>query len=120
MKDYELTLKTMGSKKDIELKAKLETRDFTIRQLAKFLEDLKVINKQIKTAFKNGDKVEFEIISSDYEYKPSLQQLNFDRWIFEGYLEDETGIYLNPDTRYTDECRDIWYEFTLESLDSIE
>lgn len=83
---------------------------FQLSDIAEFLEDIKKIYADVKRLAKNGQWIEVEIYVSDYEDEKNYIVRNFDRWTYYGIAEAD-GIHLDADTKYTNECHDIWLDF---------
>lgn len=86
--------------------------DTSFREIVEFIEGVKRIYSEAIKASKRGAFVKHEVISAVYDNwlvkDADLVQKGFDRWYFEGYNEDTDGIYLLPDTRYTDEQHNLY------------
>lgn len=134
----------IASKETIERKADLDVEPyrygspFQIHSILDFQKGANAILKETKAVLAEGLFVEVELSVSAYEDVPehpdpsatcairsTINQIAFDMWTFKGYGdeshedEEEGGLYLQPDTRYTDECRDIfilWKQDILEAL----
>lgn len=121
------------SKETIERETKLDVDPcrhgslFQIRSILDFQKGANAILKEAKEALVEGLFVEVELCVSAYEDVPehqdpsascairsTINQLSFDLWSFKGYGDEshidkeEGGLYLQPDTRYTDAHRDIF------------
>lgn len=111
---------------------------FQIRSILDFQKGANAILKETKKVLAEGLFVEVELSVSAYEDVPeyldpsaagairsTVNQLSFDLWTFKGYGDEshmdkeEGGLYLSPDTRYTDTCQDVfimWKQDILEAL----
>lgn len=108
-----------------KLEAKIDTGyGFGFQSISEFQKDMKRIDRYIKKLTRDGIFFEMEVSISEYEIPDDINNLkttSFDLWKFMGYNdcpedESEMGILLSPDTRYTEEYKDAWYVFTLDSL----
>lgn len=118
MKAYKLELKVneVSQKKETEkiYRAEINLADSTtFSEIVKFLDDVKRVYKKGMTAIKTGSQMELEITESVYEnwLEPGkeLIQKSFNRWVsIPTHEQDDQGIYLRPDTRYTEEHRDMY------------
>lgn len=93
-------------------KAELQICDQTsFADIVRFMDGIKFIWKAAMEATRNEFYFELEMIDATYDNwnnnKPLITK-SFDFWSFKGYNEDMEGIYLQPDTRYTIENRDIY------------
>lgn len=64
-------------------------------------------------AIKADFHMELEVIEAEYKNQEdpekNLIQESFDHWVsVPTHDQDSEGIYLKPDTRYTNECRDMY------------
>ena len=106
--------------------ASLSTYDMTLTKLVKFQKDIETIFRHLKRIAKveHNDLVKLEFYVSAYEDVPEykdelgfpcvLRQLLFDCWRYTGTgaeMEDNGGVCLNPDERYTEPERAIWISF---------
>jgi hypothetical protein len=105
------------------LKAELSTDNFTFQSITDFDKARKKIDIFIKKLIKNCQYFDMTITIAEYskDENYNCKQLSFNHWKFNGIAdysenEEEIGVYLTPDTRYTPENIDVWYNFTLESL----
>lgn len=114
MKNFELRLKVDEIRRrettERTYKAEINT-DFS--EIVEFLEDIKKIWKKGTAAIKAGFYMELEVIEAVYqnwgEPEKDLMQQSYNRWVsVPTHEQDGEGIYLRPDTRYTDECRDMY------------
>jgi bifunctional ADP-heptose synthase (sugar kinase/adenylyltransferase) len=134
IKTYEkiitLEVKSTFEKKNIKtettLKAELTTDNFNFEAIINFEKEKQKIDRFIKRMIKQCQYFEMTITISEYskDENYNCKQLTFNHWKFSGIAEyteneEEMGIYLSPDTRYTPENFDVWYNFTLESLPNI-
>lgn len=116
MKTYHVTLNyetvKRGIKVDTTRTAQLNAGGnyFTLSDICEFLDDLKKIYADVKRLAKDGKWIEVEICVSEYESDTNYITKNFDRWTYYGIAEAE-GIHLDADTKYTNECHDIWLDF---------
>lgn len=97
---------------------------FTMQALVDFQKGGNALLKKIRKLLRAGTYVEVELIISAYEdvpeydaftqfgpMKSTTKQIAFDRWFYCGNDQDDPeseGLYLRPDTKYTDENRDIF------------
>lgn len=64
------------------------------------------------------DVPEYEAVASCGSYKSTLNPLYYNEWYYKGHGEDtdmsleEGGLYLTPDTRYTEESHDMYIKWT--------
>lgn len=79
-----------------------------ISQINSFEKNLKSLVRAVCKAEEIGNTVEMYIVSSIYESSEgaSLKSLDTNCWNLE--CADLSGIYLRPDTRYTEECWDLY------------
>ena len=117
MKFFEMNLQVVESKKGelIEKTYKTELRisdETSFSDIVDFMEDIKNIWKRAKSAVKRGHWMELEVIVSAYDNWLTDEELirkSFDRWVSVPTEEqDEDGIYLRADTRYTAPERDMY------------
>lgn len=88
----------------------------TLRDMVQFEDDVKKIWRKAVNAAKAFASVEVEITRALYERGDgvcNLTSLDFDRWYTRGTSDisiekGEEGIYLVPDTRYTEETKDLF------------
>lgn len=103
--------------KDEEHKSKYTARiklehETLIGDIADFTENVKKIwSKAMDAARHDVSDIDMEVIESVYERDP-WKQVCFDRWYLRSMGDisterGEEGIYLVPDTRYTEESRDM-------------
>ena len=83
---------------------------FNLRDIAEFLDDVKKIYADVKRLAKECKYIDVEICVSEYENDSNYIVKNFDRWTYNGIAEAE-GIHLDADTKYTNECHDMWLDF---------
>ena len=110
----------------------------SIRDLLDFQEQANAHLQTVKDLLLHGTFVKVELTKSAFENVPeyqiidelgshtsTLKTLEFECWVFEGNApdydpeEEGAGLYLRPDTRYTDECWDMelpWKQDILKSL----
>lgn len=118
MKIYTLKLNyaevKKGLKVDVTRTACMNAGDtyFTLSDIAAFLDDIRKIYRDVKRLAEVAHPIEVELTVAEYRRATGgqLQDKNFDCWTYLGTAEKE-GIHLNPDTRYTNECHDIWLDF---------
>lgn len=99
------------SKYTARIKLEYET---TVADIADFVDATKKIwNKAMETAknCENVSDIDLEIVEAVYEREP-WRQVDYDRWYLRNMGDiitekGEEGIYLVPDTRYTEESRDM-------------
>lgn len=118
MKAYELRLKVdeISRREMTERTYKAEIRladNTTFSEIVEFLEDVKKVYKKGMAAIKAGFRMELEVTEAVYENwlepEKDLILKSFNRWVsVETYEQDNEGIYLRPDTRYTEEHRDMY------------
>lgn len=118
MKNFELRLKVdeIRRRETIErtYKAEINLTDNTdFSEIVEFLEDIKKIWKKGMAAIKAGLYMELEVTEAVYQNwedpEKDLIQKSYNRWVsVKTDEQDGDGIYLRPDTRYTDECRDMY------------
>lgn len=127
MKSYEFEITVTKDVRNgsitIQRKAQLVLDDSCLfHTILLFVEDFRKALSEAKKAAKKKEYVTAEFFISSYsgweEEGKILKQKSFDCWRFEGYLEEEDGLYLPPDLRYTEATKDIWldYEHPLEGL----
>lgn len=128
MKSFEMRLKVDEIRRrettERTYQAEIKLTDNTdFSEIVEFLEDIKKIWKKGTAAIKAGFYMELEVIEAVYqnwgEPEKDLIQKSFNRWVsVPTHEQDGEGIYLRPDTRYTDECRDMYLtKDTLKDLD---
>ncbi len=110
----------------------------SIKEMLDFQKHANELLQEVKSLLGNGVFVKVELIKSAYENVPeytindelgphtsTLKTLEFERWFFEDSTldcdpeEDGAGLYLRPDTRYTNESWDMelpWKQDILKSL----
>ena len=118
MKSFELKLKVdeIRRREAIERTYTAEiklTDETSFSEIVEFLEDAKKIWKKGMNAIKAGFHMEMEVTEAAYDNwlnpEKRLIQKSFNRWVSVPTQEqDGDGIYLRADTRYTDECRDMY------------
>lgn len=127
MKSFELKLKVDEIRRHEAIERRYEaeiklTDETSFSEIVEFMEEVKKIWKKGMNAIKAGLYMELEITESTYDNwlspDKNLIQKSFNRWVSAPTQEqDDEGIYLRPDTRYTDECRDMYLtKDTLKSL----
>lgn len=109
-----------------------------IGRVLDFQEKANALLQEVKGLLENGTFVKVSLTKGAYEHVPeyavtnelgthtcSLKQLLFECWAFEGNAldgdpdEEGAGLYLSPDTRYTDASWDMvlyWEQDILKSL----
>ena len=107
---------------------------FSFRELQSFRKAANELLQLVKSLLANGTYVEVDLSVSAYEQVPAqadepmsttLQQLKFDCWKFAGSAlegdpdNEESGLYLQPDTRYTPAHRDIFIPWQTDILDAL-
>lgn len=115
MKNFELNLKVneirYGETIERTYKAEINlTDDTTFSEIIDFLEGIKKVWGNGMVAIKAGFCMELEVIEAVYKNygapEKDLIQESFNRWVsVPTPNQDNNGIYLKPDTRYTDKCR---------------
>lgn len=117
MKFFEMNLQVVESKKGerIEKTYKTELRvsdETSFSDIVDFMEDIKNIWKRAMSAVKRNHWMQLEVVVSTYDNwltdKPLVQK-SYDRWVSVSTEEqDEEGIYLRADARYTAPERDMY------------
>ena len=117
MKSFEVKLLVKDRKKGEIVEgtytAEVRMEDSTqFSEILDFMDNVKTIWKKGRKAIERGSWMELEVVVSAYDNwlsdKPLVQK-SFDRWVSVPVEEqDEEGIYLRADTRYTDEHRDMY------------
>ena len=116
---------------------------FTMDNLLNFQKNANLLLKEIRKLLRAGTFLEVELIVSAYEdveehleptsfgpIRSCNHQIAFDRWVYSGNghdgegaleLEDKEngGLYLLPDTKYTEEHRDIFISWTEDILQGL-
>ena len=90
--------------------------------IQRFLGDLKDILNVHKACASNGTYCHVYLSDSIYEQdNETVHSKSFDAWKFDGIpsLDDE-GLYLSPDTKYTEETRDMYISYDLPLLDQLD
>lgn len=88
-------------------------RDTTFGDVAEWLDALKKAVAEAVRVRKSSNTYSFELVRSTYtgwhhsEDAPLVQR-SYDRWTAYGEEQDEEGVHLNPDTRYTMEYWDLY------------
>ena len=108
---------------------KLEcSEDTHFSDIVNFLNKVKKIVSKIKKIYgQYGDDATYKLIFTEYVYSYTPEtggkMVEYNRWVFENVGEsvsdiDEEGIYLRPDTRYTEETHDMYisYKNPLEGI----
>jgi len=117
MKNYKMRLETTKTtgKREVKVTDSVEINladDTSFQEIVEFTEGIKRIYSAAMKASKREAFVKLEITSAVYDnWRTSaaeLVQKDFNRWYFDGYNEDTEGIYLMPDTRYTEAHRDLY------------
>ena len=117
MKSFEMNLQVVENKKGerVERTYKTELKivdDITFSEIVDFIADVKSTWKRAMDAVKKGNWMELEVVVSAYDNwltDKDLVQKSFDRWVSAPTEEqDEDGIYLRADTRYTAPERDMY------------
>lgn len=88
----------------------------TLRDMVQFEDDVKKLWRKAVNAAKAFASADVEITRALYERGEglcNLTSLDFDRWYTRGTSDisiekGEEGIYLAPDTRYTEETKDLF------------
>lgn len=124
--DIELKVSSYGNPSvELEYKANLKySDDATISDMKRFIDSYKKIIAAALKASKKGNFMCLTVSRSSYDNwgdsSKELKQKDFDFWKFEGYNDNEEGIHLNPDQRYTAEHHDLWLTKNFfESFDTI-
>lgn len=87
--------------------------DMKLNSIFKFLKDLRPVLHCYKRCARMGEFCKFELSIGQYTQEDGrVTTKHFDHWVFEGVAEDETGIYLTPNEKYTEAERDIWIDLT--------
>ncbi len=116
MKSFEIKLVTRKNKKNgtvessfgAELKI---TDELNFSEIVELIDDIKGIWKKAMAAVRKGNFMEIEVIKSAYDKMTNkeLVQKSFGRWVSVPVEDqDEEGIYLKADERYTAESRDMY------------
>lgn len=118
MKSFELKLKVDEIRRrettERTYKAEINLTDSTdFSKIIEFMEDIKKVWKKGMAAIKAGFYMELEVTEAVYENwlepEKNLVQKSYNRWVSAPtHEQDSEGIYLRPDTRYTDECRGMY------------
>lgn len=118
MKSFELRLKVDEIRRrettERTYKAEINLTDSTdFSEIIEFMGDIKKVWKKGMAAIKAGFYMELEVTEAVYENwlepEKNLVQKSYNRWVsVPTHEQDNEGIYLRPDTRYTDECRDMY------------
>lgn len=110
-----ITRRARGEEHKSKYTARIKLEHETlIGDIADFTENVKKIWSKAMEAAKhceNVSDIDVEVIESVYEREP-WRQVCFDRWYLRNMGDistekGEEGIYLVPDTRYTEENRDM-------------
>lgn len=110
-----ITRRAKGEEHKSKYTARIKLEHETlISDIADFVEDTKKIwNKAMDAAkhWENVSDIDVEVIEAVYERDP-WTQVSFNRWYLRNMGDictekGEEGIYLVPDTRYTEENRDM-------------
>lgn len=117
MKSFKMNLKVSEYKhpewKTVETNAEINISDRTsFAELVEFGDNIKKTWRKAMRAIKAGSSVELEITESTYDNwcdpdKP-LVQTSFNRWFCTEEGQNDEGIYLRPDERYTESFRDMY------------
>ncbi len=117
MKSFEIKLVTRENKKNgtVESSFKAELRitdELNFSEIVEFVDNIKGIWKKAMAAVRKGSFMEMEVIESTYDNwmtdKPLVQK-SFDWWVsVPAENQDEEGIYLKADERYTPVHRDMY------------
>ena len=84
----------------------------TFHSIHQFVKDMRHIEGVFRRCFRKGLFVEIELTSSAYAVVDGrVTTKKFDRWFYTGTPDDETGILLSPETKYTPENLAIWLDF---------
>ncbi len=118
MKSFDLRLKVDEIRHneitERNYKAEINLTDSTdFSEIIEFMEDVKKVWKKGMAAIKAGFYIELEVTEAVYENwlcpEKNLVQKSYNRWVsVPTHEQDSEGIYLRPDPRYTDECRDMY------------
>ena len=84
--------------------------------ISEFLHDVNRILTAYKACIKNCIYCK---VNLDAYRAPDVNLDCFDAWSFEGIPEDKEGLYLSPDTRYTDMAHDIYIDFSQLLLEQL-
>lgn len=96
-----------------EKEAILSGDRLSFEEIDKFISEIKKINSMLKNAAKRGLHVNLEVLNYDWSFEKGID--GFDRWFYSGIASkyEIIGYYLIPDTNYTNEKNDIFYDYTL-------
>lgn len=127
MKQYTLRFETniiekKGTTVRLTREAQLSCGDETIlTDIKNFLDNVKLIYKEIQKCYKEGRfcEIRFDIWYSDTEANRQ-QRRRYDEWNFKGYPEEVEGIYLQANTNYTPEEKDLYLTFKTSILDDVK
>ena len=117
MKSYEMNLEVSAFKNGVATTEKQSAEinlsdDTRFESILDFMDSVKAVWKRARKAIKSGDRITMEVIVSTYEGwsnpDEKLRQTSFDRWYCTEEGQDDEGIYLRPDIRYTDAYRDMY------------
>lgn len=117
MKFFEMRLQVVESKKGERIEKKYDTGlrvsdETNFSDIVDFLDDIKNIWKRAMGAVKRGNWMEMEVVVSTYDNwntDEPLKQKSYDRWVSAPVeAQDQEGIYLSADTRYTRQERDMY------------
>ena len=79
----------------------------TFKDIQAFIRDYKRLFKAAMKASRYGNYFKLEISRSVYGDEDFIKK-DFDFWGFTGINKNESGVYLIPDTRYTEGSRDLY------------
>ena len=119
-----------GTKIKIEREACIESRDLTFKAVDKFNKELDKINKLLKAAIKENRLTTMWVGCSNHGLNKKYGTNGFtDSWQYRGWAGDDNacaiecndtnGFVLNPDLRYTQCRKAMFYDFTLKSLHGV-
>lgn len=132
-KNFDLEVKAVWRKDTQEYQwrnsVKLECSENThFSDMVNFLNKVKKIVSKVKKIYgQYGDSATYKLIFTEYVYSHSPEiggkMIEYNRWVSENVGDnvgdiDEEGIYLRPDTRYTEETLDMYisYKNPLEGI----
>lgn len=110
--ELEYTKYSKSGTREIKIKKDLNIGDeTTFAEVSEWLAALKSAVAEAVRVTKSGNTFIFQLSRGTYDNwhsdKPLLQK-SFDCWNTYGTEQDEEGVYLSPDTRYTCETWDLY------------
>ena len=108
----EYTKYTKSGKREIKLEKSVHIDDdTTFSDVSEWLAALKSAVAEAMRVTKSGNTFFFSLSRGTYDNwhsdKPLVQK-SFDCWNTCGTTQDDEGVYLSPDTRYTEEHWDLY------------